>query len=268
MDKCVRLTCFCIALLGLAVAGAPALADSVSIPASKDNTLFETFDDNSSGAGINLFAGQTCVFGSRRALLAFDIAGSVPAGATIDAVTLSLTSEKSGPLAASTDLFSLHRLTQDWGEAGSDSGAIGSGAAAQPGDATWAWRFFATDPWTTPGGDIDASASGTGSFDVAGAGAWGPEPGMTADVQGWLDGPATNFGWALLGPEGSICTAQLLASREGPENQPELTIEFTPGGGVDPTIPTLGEWGIIVMTILLLAAGAWIFRRQQASLSV
>src|SRR6478609_9464642 len=65
------------------------LLTSVAIPASADNTLFQDQTNNSNGVGPFLFAGETVRgFGARRALLKFDVAGNVPAGAHIDSVTL------------------------------------------------------------------------------------------------------------------------------------------------------------------------------------
>jgi hypothetical protein len=50
---------------------------------------------------------------------------------------------------------------------------------------------------------------------------------MTARVQAWVDQPATNFGWLLLGDELTNRSAKGLYSREAPANvQPKLTIEF------------------------------------------
>ena len=49
-----------------------------------------------------------------------------------------------------------HKLTSDWGEGtvgtGTGVAGVGQGEPAKPGDATWAYEFYNTKAWTTPGG--------------------------------------------------------------------------------------------------------------------
>src|SRR5919198_870730 len=70
-----------------------AIAQLANINPIKDNTLYE-FDvaegDVSNALGQHFFAGATGTGEFRRGVLAFDIAGNVPAGSTILGVTLSL----------------------------------------------------------------------------------------------------------------------------------------------------------------------------------
>src|SRR5207247_9985452 len=89
----------------------------------------------------------------RRGLIAFDVAGSVPAGSTITSAQLQLS--MSLTIAGPIDV-SLHRALADWGQGTSFStaGGGGMGAPATPGDATWTLRFFPATPWTNPGGDF------------------------------------------------------------------------------------------------------------------
>ena len=47
----------------------------------QDNTLFEDLTPLSNGSGEHLFAGNTSRGSARRALMQFDVAGGVPAGA-------------------------------------------------------------------------------------------------------------------------------------------------------------------------------------------
>jgi hypothetical protein len=157
---CARSACATTLLL---LAGL-AHADTVSLPAVQDNTLFEPItkdglEDRSNGAGTAMFAGavkdalnsvgQVAV---RRAVLAFDIAGSIPPGSTIDSVELHLRCTK---VKVSTSFgVSLHALTSDWGEGASNTGNSQKGR-----------------------GD-------TGAY------IWGSTPGLVADVQGWLDDPS------------------------------------------------------------------------------
>ena len=206
----------------------------ISLAPSKDNTLYENVDGSlSNGAGIYLFAGQTAASANnlRRAVMAFDIAGNIPAGSTINSVTLTLDMNKSREAGAET--FDLHRLLSDWGEGDSNaSGQEGAGAPSQPSDATWIHAFYPTNNWTIPGGDFDAITSGSATVDsVEGPYSWGSNTQMVADVQAWLDAPASNFGWLLKGPE-SYVTAKRFASSENTNAaaRPSLVIDFTSGG--------------------------------------
>ena len=75
----------------LLVLGLPAGAETVSLSPSQDNTLYESMTGAlSNGAGAYIFAGNTNLGLARRALLAFDIAAVVPAGATITRAKLTL----------------------------------------------------------------------------------------------------------------------------------------------------------------------------------
>src|SRR5262249_37685622 len=111
---------------------ATAAADSVVIGASKDNTLYtDGTGRTSNGAGQYFFAGQS---GSvRRAVLAFDIAASIPAGSTIQSVQLTLHCSRA-PVGAPPVGCTLNRLLADWGEGTSDAGDPGgAGTASTPG---------------------------------------------------------------------------------------------------------------------------------------
>jgi hypothetical protein len=222
-------------LVGVCVvtgAGALGRADTVSIGASKDNTLYE--DPNgllSSGSGPTFFAGLTAGGQSRRGLVAFNVAGAVPAGSTITAVTLRLHMSRtvSGP--ASVEL---HPVLADWGEGASNAGINGgAGALAAPGDATWTYRFFDTVLWATPGGDYAPTASAAQIVNQFDFYTWGSTAGMVSDAQGWLDHPATNYGWLLRGDEAVFASAKRFDTRENtaPDVRPMLTVQFTPPAG-------------------------------------
>ncbi len=233
--------------LALILSTAPmAAALSVTIAPSKDNTLIQATNPASqlsNGQG-DIFVGRTNQDGNaaptvsiRRGLAAFDVAGNVPSGATITSVTLTVR-EVTGLSGDPT--VELHRVLQDWGEGGSFQNG-GAGVAAQNGDATWLYTFFnATTPaasptWSTAGGSFSPSVSAAAVIsDDLGAGqlfSWSSasNPQMLADVQGWLNSPATNFGWLLLGDESKGQTAKRLNSGEStalPNTPPALTINY------------------------------------------
>ncbi len=89
----------------------PAAAQTTfTLTPSKDNTIYSENASQSNGAREYLFAGQTSNGAPRRALLAFDIVGALPAGATVESVTLTLTMSKT--VAGDTPV-SLHRVSAD-----------------------------------------------------------------------------------------------------------------------------------------------------------
>jgi hypothetical protein len=53
---------------------------------------------------------------------------------------------------------------------------------------------------------------------------------MITDVQDWLDNPATNFGWIVIGNETVTESAKRLDTRNNsdPNDRPQLTITYTP----------------------------------------
>src|ERR1044072_1894072 len=196
----------CLALmLAVAVGGiAPsfAIADVININPVKDNTLYEYVPadgDRSNALGLHFFTGETGMGELRRGVLAFDIAGNVPAGSTITSVTLTLNMSRTPSSTART--VELHKLLADWGEGTSvASGHEGQGAPATTNDATWRHRFYSVIFWTTQGGDFSGTVSASQSVGAPGSYIWSSSQ-MVADVQSGLDNPTTNVGWLGRGDE-------------------------------------------------------------------
>src|SRR5713226_6956730 len=101
--KTHNVTCGICAVV-LCLGAIPALrsrAATVTINPSKDNTLFESSSSElSDGAGGTMYAGKTGFndgFLRRRAVMAFDIAGSLPANASITGASLQLHVSKVSP---------------------------------------------------------------------------------------------------------------------------------------------------------------------------
>ncbi|GAB5519166.1 MAG: hypothetical protein RhofKO_14170 [Rhodothermales bacterium] len=222
--------CFSL-LLVLVVVPSAFAQTSVTVAPSQDNTLFESssaVEARSNGAGIYLFTGNTNRGALRRTLLQFDVAGSVPAGATVDSVRLELSMSKT---VAGTEPVSVNRMTTAWGEGTSDAaGEEGRGATPAGDDATWFQARLGQNDWLREGGDFQAVASATTNVAGNGRYAWVSET-LTADVQDWLDTPDRNFGWMLLGDESALKTAKRFDSREHPDEarRPSLTIYYTDG---------------------------------------
>ena len=220
----------------LAFAPAATAQQRWTINPDQDNSIYEPppGTGRSNGAFEGIFAGNTSAGLARRALMRFDIAGNIPAGATITSVSLNLTVTQAPP-AVPNHPFTLHPLQSAWGEGASNSGLPGGlGAAAGPGDATWGMAIMPATPWTTPGGDFVPAPSATMMVGTSGQFTWSSAS-MVADVQAWLDGSIPNHGWILLGDEVGTMTARRFGSRENPivNARPTLVIDYTdPSGGL------------------------------------
>ncbi|MEM1325237.1 MAG: DNRLRE domain-containing protein [Bacteroidota bacterium] len=189
----------------------------------QDNTLYETSDGSlSNGAGNHLFVGKTGTALIRRSLLQFDFSG-LPNNAVVQGVRLEMNVSKS---AGATNNVNLHKVLRSWGEGTSDAaGPEGMGIAATADDATWLHRRYDSERWTTPGGDFEATVSGTTVVGGTGMATWESE-GMTADVNSWLVQPEQNFGWMLRGEEVETKSAHRLDARES-SDAPVLYIIYT-----------------------------------------
>jgi hypothetical protein len=206
-----------------------ASAATLTLGASKDNTLYEDVAGTlSNGAGPALFVGKTGGGSIRRGLLEFDLS-AIPSGSIVESVTLALFLEQAQSFP--TDV-TLHEVLSEWGEGTSSAGVrggIGAGAAAN--DTTWLHTFFPGSMWMNTGGDFDPIASAT--LEVGAEGStytWPDMPSLVADVQGWIDAPASNHGWLLRGDESQTATAKAFATRESSAaiHRPTLTVTFTP----------------------------------------
>lgn len=221
-----------------------ALAATVVIPASLDNTMYQHPTLNfSNGAGEYLFAGRTgdnANFALRRALISFDVAAAIPADATIESVTLKLNLSRISGVVPTVQI-QLHAVLAAWGEGSSDAQAPGGGGfPSQPGDASWLYRNYNADLWATPGGDFSpvisaqTTVQNVGFYDFSGAQ-------MIADAKSWLTNPSTNFGWVLIGDEVTDMAARRFDSRENanPAVRPSLTVTYS-----QVPEPMIGGWAV------------------------
>lgn len=220
--------CACAAIVAaLFTITPPAHADLVSIVADRDATLYQdATGSTANGAGRWFFSGITAMESIRRGLLHFEIAGSLPAGATISRASVRLTMDRGISGAA---FLTLHRVQQGWGEGPSVAPEEqGAGTPALAGDATWLHTFYTGSLWNTPGGDFNEIPSAILSVADVGQYTW-TSAALAADAQAMLDTPSSNHGWVLLGDEFSVPpTAKRFASRESPDEtaRPVLVIEY------------------------------------------
>ena len=203
----------------------PVASETANLIPQQDNTIFSEDAAVSDGRGY-LYAGRTGPnFGpyNRRALIAFDPASNLPTGAQIQSAALKLNLNRVGPAGDGTTL-ALHRLTETWGEGTSKNASGGTGAPATANDATWTQRFYNTTPWTTAGGVFvpGSSATTAAAFGIVTF----SSPQMITDVQGWLDTPASNAGWIILGDEVTETSANRFDSKNLGSVAPKLELSY------------------------------------------
>jgi hypothetical protein len=205
---------------------------TVTLDAVADTSLFALAPDNNLGAA-SLVSGRIGMEpGETRALLRFNLAGSIPSDATLVSANLVLTviGVPGGIFASAVDSnFGLHRLNVSWNE-GNKGGAQGS--LASDGETTWnnrAHSFISPTPWSSPGAAAPADflAAISAQTLVSGFGSYTFSD-LTADALFWLNNPASNFGWILISDnELDAGTARRFGNREDINNAPKLSLNYT-----------------------------------------
>jgi len=220
----------------LAVWSPAVMGDELTLEPVQDATLFEDEAGTANGSGRYLFMGRVGEDGDdklRRALVRFDLSG-IPTHAIINSVDVHFEITKVPLKDIRVGTATLHRVTSSWGEGASNApGGEGQGIAAQANDATWQYRFYDGTDWSVPGGDFVSTPSASQPYNAI------EEPldfsssddaGLIADVQAWVEMPASNHGWMLLGEESEVLnyTARQLVSREDVGDLgPKLVVDFT-----------------------------------------
>ncbi|SOD41925.1 DNRLRE domain-containing protein [Nitrosovibrio sp. Nv4] len=214
-------------MLSLMTGAASVHADTVSINAFKDATIFGTSDGadtgNASGMGPGLFTGTDGQLNDKRSLVQFDLAAAnIPAGSQIDNVTMSLSLGLVGGGAGVPQTVQLFDIAQTWSEGSSGSPTSsslpgsGQGYPRGNGDSTWDYANYNSDPasaikWQNggsdlPGGNFSPIESASAAFTTFTPGSvhtWSSAA-MAADVQDWLDNPSQNNGWLLKSDEEGV----------------------------------------------------------------
>ncbi|MDH3610289.1 MAG: PQQ-dependent sugar dehydrogenase [Nitrosopumilus sp.] len=172
----------------------------VVLQAQKDNTIFSEDGTKSCGACNNFFVGATGNSDIRRALVEFNVT-SIPPNSIVSDVEFEFVVSKT--VDSESQIMDIHKVTNYWGEeestAESDFGqGEGQGGPAFEGDATWSHRLFSTDLWNSTGADFVALPSANVSLShIPGVHTTSSNALMVSDVQGWVNGSSTNYGWLL-----------------------------------------------------------------------
>lgn len=213
----------------------PALAvETIYLNSSADTALLQNFPSNNFGGQTYFNSGTTQNYTKNRGLMKFNIAGHLPAGAKITSVLLIVEVVGQPIDGDAPSTFELHRLLRDWGEGTGSGNPPTLGRPALYGEANWTHRFAqTTNTWEAPGGvpGIDFADFGSGEQYVYGTAlspySFGSSPEMVADVQLWLDHPASNFGWMLISrSETENFSARRFASREDAFRAPILVVDY------------------------------------------
>src|SRR5437762_1799179 len=182
--------------------------DTVTLPPVADAALFQDQANNNLGGELTIPVGGNSatdgITNVSRGIIKFAIAGSIPSAATITAVKLMVTVVQVPVKQTPVDsVFELRRLLRDWGE-GTKRSVAGhplEGAPATAGEATWNARFYPDTLWSAPGAAAPVDFTGTLSASnfIRGTNtyAFDSTSNLIADVQRWLNNPASNFGWLL-----------------------------------------------------------------------
>jgi hypothetical protein len=236
---------------------ASAAPTTVTLTSVADATLFSEDGALASGADDGTFVGYTRANATRRTLVRFDLS-AIPSNAAVSNATLSMSVTRALNSPLDIDV-TVHRMLATWGE-GTSTAAVGGGAGGQatPDSATWTHRFWPTTPWTTTGGDFEATSSGSRLIGPVNTYAWPSSTGMVSDVQGWVQNPTSNHGWMVIAAEfGAIVTAKRLASREfaTASQRPTLTITYDiPPTGDTRAVP-LPAYAVLLAAIAIAVAG-------------
>jgi hypothetical protein len=217
------------AAMSHAVLSLDAAADTAIISSARDATLIESATGAlANGSGPVIFVGRTSQQSAsrRRALVAFDVAAALPGGSIVTGVALEAELSLSHPDPVDIGVY---RVAVAWSE-GPSASSGGSGDASLASDVTWVHTRYDTDRWAQPGGDFAAQPSATAEVGDVGIYRIESNAALVADVQAWLDAPASNHGWILIGGEEAGSTAKRFYSREaGREGEgPRLVIEYVP----------------------------------------
>jgi hypothetical protein len=252
---------------------APVSAADLSVFPAADTSLFDIVPTNNIGADPWLVVGRTKNGQVGRSLIRFALTNLAP-GTIIEAARVEFEVVRvPQQITPVPSFFTLHRMAQSWSE-GNKTGALGQGAS--PGEPTWLAAAHPATLWSTPGavGAADSvatpSATTATPVDDFGRYTFPSSPGLVADVQAWVNNPASNHGWLVRSQgEATNATARRIGSREDPAKPVLILTVATPASaqitGVSATnnsmrlvISLPAGQGATVQYRSNLVSGAWL----------
>ncbi len=218
---------------------------SVSIPASKDTTIYEAFTDGSNGQGESIWTRAGSSSDSINGLIDFDLGSSIPTGATILSarIELNVLEAESLPSGAPTfQLFSIPLSTFlpiPWAEGSGDAPGDESSPPALPAAHAATWWYPESDlglagsPWWQDGGSRDypelatTNVTQTGLIVVS-------STALRDHIHAIRSNPATHDGFLLVPYGGAI---RFASDENGASSlRPRLVVDYS--GGSAGSLPT------------------------------
>jgi len=220
-------------------------ADTVTINADADTTIYSDNVDNNGGGHNFGIAGFSNSGNERRLLMLFDLTG-IAAGSTINQVSLDIDALRVNRGGGD---FRLYRVNRGWGE-GNKSG--NRGAAATSGEATWADARYPNLDWvnSAQGGSWFAPILDQASINSTGVATFDSSTAFVSSLQAMLDNPSENWGFLIRGIDNNVGAVRF-GTREG-GSAARLNVDFTRA------VPEPGS-----MSLLLAAGVGLIFRRRR-----
>jgi hypothetical protein len=270
----------------LLLAAGPAFGGTQVLAPSDDTFINGGNPGNNNGGSSSVFTGTDGHGGLMRTLVRFAMPAGLQGRAIVMSAQLRLTLRAlpNGTVGVPA-VDTLAALTQPWAQ-GNGSGelpgtiTVGLACGGTITGATWTQTNCATaTSWTTPGGTVAAASSGQASTtgvvaDTAVVWDSALNPAMNADVQSWIDTPASNDGWRIASStEGDTGSAQRFYSTEAGTFAPSLTVtyackqNFVDNGTTclpASSVPAAPPWALVLLAGALVVAATRAARRWPA----
>jgi hypothetical protein len=222
---------FAVALFFLAIGSADAQSTLVLQPdgaAGKDSCVTATIPDTNFGTNPEVVINYA---GPNHGMIEFDLS-AIPPGATILTATLEILENTN--CGFNENLIELRLNDAAWDEA------------------TVTWNNA-----PTYGPSLGTNSGETGGCDWI---IWD----VTGAVTDWYDGTSTNYGFRIVGPGGGNVIKYMWSSDFGTAaSRPILRVTYDAFTSVN--VPTMSEWGMIILSALIALSAITILWRRRAT---
>eukprot|EP00043_Microstomoeca_roanoka_P004193 m.48097 g.48097 ORF g.48097 m.48097 type:complete len:284 (-) comp12379_c0_seq1:115-966(-) len=251
-----------------AIAISTATAETVTVFASMDTTICasDNGDQLANALGDGIYVGQTGQQLARRGLIHFNLS-EITSGSMISSVRIELYDRNF----AQDEEFaiSVHRVLQPWQE-GTSTFPGGKCAKAGGNDASWKYSNVATNTtWRTVGGNYTVEKSALTSVGSSESYYIWQDERLVRDVQAWIDDPASNYGWILIGDEETVRSVKSFVSRQNMDTtaHPRIVIEYTRSSKSTTERDVGIAVGVCVGVIIVIIAAVLLLKRRGGKLS-